>query len=222
MAAEWSKLTPPGPKGVEQARAHARDLRERLVARREALEQARADLVRAEQADRQAVARAVSEGREPASDVKTVERARSLVAARERELQGHELAIADAEAAMHEAVLAARREWSRSVEATIPKARERGRRLVEQFERVLGELREAHSVARWLGERGGFEQEQPTHSGGLPVARSTVRWSANSEPVATRQLLDAIAELVAEPEPPKPPLEPQPLKPIGAVFAGER
>jgi hypothetical protein len=70
----------------------------------------------------------------------------------------------------------------------------------------LENLRQARSTTHWLTpETGGLDRAQQARRGGLPVSPTSARWTANSDPLAATQLLDALAEVLAEPKPPTAP-----------------
>ena len=173
---------PNGPEGVEQARKAVLELHSRVAGAREAIGTAKAQLVEAEQRDRQAMAEQLRAGREAVSDTRSVERAQSAVSAAERQEQALRLAIADSESALHEAVLAARSEWSRSAQRTVVKARERGRKALAALNESLEELRAAQSVEDWLTPDSGLDQSQRARTRGLGVAVESARTTANHDP----------------------------------------
>jgi hypothetical protein len=100
-SARLSAFAPAGPPVVEKAREQALRLHERLASEQEALTAAKAALIAAEQNDREALAAAMKEGREPKSDERAIERAKSAVATATRRVQAAELATQDAETAFY-------------------------------------------------------------------------------------------------------------------------
>src|SRR5215467_1309112 len=110
--ANWLALAPPegGPRPVEEARAAAQALADRLPEDREAINSAKQQLIEAEQADREALAQAMRAGREATSNAAAISAAREAVNAAERRHAARQLALADATEDFRTAIEAARGE----------------------------------------------------------------------------------------------------------------
>lgn len=211
----WSELTPQlvEPKTVATARAKVEALKARVPAHREALEAAKADVVTAEQADRERMAEQLARGGEAEPDDDAVSKARERVAGQQRASEALNLAVATAETALRDAVLAARHTWQRAAQRDFDKAREQARRSLAEFEAGLAAMRDSRAVVAWLRREGGFDRQQQPRAGSLGRSPSSARWAANAQEVDALTLLSWCAEVV-EPALPADPPAVQPLQPV--------
>ncbi len=222
---DWLNVMPEGgPERVEQARAAAQALVDRIPEDRTALEAARGELTKAEQHDRQQLADAMRAGEEGVSDTKAITRARDAVGATERRLEARRLAAETAQQELGAEIRASRSEWLRTAEQAAEKARSRARKALQQLETELDALRRARITAWWLEPGNGLDREQRTPHGHLGVASSSATAMANKSPVPPQTLLSWVAELVDPPAPrTMPQAEPQPLQPVQfGAYVGER
>ena len=202
---DWSEIVPPdAPKAVEQARAKVEALKARVAAQHQALEAARVAVTQAEAADRQRMATQLAHGDDAVPDDDAIAKARERVAGIERAGQALQLAIGNAELELAGAARKVRDEWLKTSQRREVDARRRGREALEQLEAALENLRAARSTTYWLtpGE-GGLDHEQRPRSGMVRPPRSSAAVTANRDPIPTENLLSFVAELVAEPQPPK-------------------
>lgn len=219
--ANWSQLVAPGdaPPEVQRALEAVQGLRGRVAEARKAIEGAQRGLVEAERGDRETMAQQLRNGTEPVSDVKAVQQAREAVDAARRRAQALDLAITDGEDELGEVVRAHRGKWLKSAERQERSARQRGRQALDDLTQALQALAEARTAAYWLREL--VDREQRAPAAALGVLPGSERATGNRSPLAATQVLDWIAQAVAEPKLPPPPPEPQPLRPArwGAVIS---
>jgi len=197
---DWLRLSPPGgPRSVEKAREAVRVLVDQAPADREALEAARAELVKAEQRDREQLAKALREQREPISNTEGIVQAREQVAASERRVQARALAIEGAQLELGEAITTCRDEWLRSAQRDLAKSHARAVKAVAALDAALDELGQARAIVWWLESGHGFDRAQPSPSVGLlGDAQSSAFAMANNSPAPRASLMAWIGELVGD------------------------
>jgi hypothetical protein len=164
---------------------------------RQTLEDARVALTRAQQLDREALARQMRTGSgEEAVSTTQVEQAEADVRSAERTLSGRLLAREDASAELGVAVGACRDEWLRTAQRTLAKALTRTERTRAQLVSDVAALGEAAALVYWLTPGRGLDQGLPVGSVNLAAAKSSAFSQANSEPVGVPQLLDWLGEAI--------------------------
>jgi hypothetical protein len=202
--ATWAAITPDGgPRAVEQARARVDQLRARIADERGRVEQAERDLAAAEAADRDQMAKAFADDREPTSNTKEVERARAAVAEAQRRQAALDTAVNAADVELGQAVEQTRGKWRADCDTAATKAREQARRSLGQLEAALAEVNRHAAIAAWLAPDGRADAGHPVKPL-LATVPGTERVTANSQPIGVTDLLAWLA-LVVEPAPPAPP-----------------
>jgi hypothetical protein len=211
--ADWLKLAPSGgPERVQRAREIAQALTDQVPEDRAALEAARVAVVEAERLDREQLAQAMRDGREPVSNTEAIADARERLGVAERRLEARQLAVAAASQELGDAIRACRPEWSRSAEQAAQKAGGRARAALDRLEAELHALAGARAVSWWLET--GLDTERRVPHPVLGTAPSSARHAKNDSPLSAQALLDWLRETVDPSPPPTPPLEPQALEPI--------
>jgi hypothetical protein len=204
-------MTPAGgPERVERAREAAQALADQLPADRAAIDTAKAELVAAEKADREALAQAMREQREPVSNVEAVARAREAVGVSERHHAARRLAVADASEELRVTVEACREEWARTTATATERARRNARKTLERLTGELQTLAQAQATGWWLAH---VDQQQSPPPAVLGSAPGSAFAQANGAAVSGNVLLGWVAELI------DPPQTPQERREAAAVVA---
>ena len=201
--ADWSAITPPGPKPVEEARQTVTAVVSALKAERERLEAARAAVLEAEQADRLAMASAISSGRDPAPDEQSIASARAAVETCMRRVEAGKLALADAEAALGQQVEEQRDRWLAQTARDLERARKSGVDALTVLEEALRGMQRARAVGAWLSAGGGAETGRPAKLGLLPALAASRAQSQNGDPVQAAVVLGWLRDALAEPSAPE-------------------
>jgi hypothetical protein len=187
-----------GPEPVVRAREAVRVLVDQAPGDQAALADARARLTEAEATDRQQLAQAMREGRDPISDTSAVEKAGAAVSVCERTVQARAVAVQDAQAELRDEIEATRSEWAKSAQQAAERARARAAKALNQLEQTFGELRQAQAAADWLAPGRGFDNAWPFSTGGLGDGpRSAAFHMANEQAPAIRLLLGWLQEACA-------------------------
>jgi hypothetical protein len=199
--ATWAAITPDGgPRDVEQARARVDQLRARIKDERDRVEQAERDLATAEASDRDQMAKAFREGREPTSSTKQVEQLRAAVAEAQRRQQALDAAVDQADAELGQTIERNRDKWARDCDTRIAKAQTQAARLLAELETQLAEATRQRAIAYWLMPSGGADTGRPVKPAHDSIP-GTEQMTANGARLAVGDALAWIRSVVEPAEP---------------------
>jgi hypothetical protein len=192
------------PEAVDRVLAEALSLRDRLRAAQEELAAAQADLERQEQADVAQAAERIRSGEAPGAIPAAIAKSRQKVELAKRNANALALASEAAQHDLAETMTTNADAWLATLDEETERARKRGRAAIEQLEVATHEIGDAASATSWLrsGIDDGRFDRQPRAMLVGSVATSSKRRTANSEPLAAREILDYCRELLVEPSQP--------------------
>ena len=154
--ADWEVRCPPGgPPAVERDRKNVLLLLERLKRERAALETVRGDVLKAEQDDREKMAAALVDGREPEPDDTGVAAAQTAVATAERRVQACELAVADSRLQLGATVRRHAGKWADAATDERLRAQADAVAALDTLALALDRQVAARSTVQWLGHIAG-------------------------------------------------------------------
>jgi hypothetical protein len=208
--ADWLTLAPAdgGPEPVQRARQAVQTLVDALSTDRARIDEAKAELLAAEKADREALAAAMRRGEDPISNIELLTRARAEVTAAEHRHAARRLAIEEAQQELGEAIRAERDQWLRAQQREAQAAHTRATKAFAALEDALTELGRQRAISWWLAPDGGFDRAQQWPTAGLlNDARSSAFAMANQTPASRANLMTWCAELIGDP--PGSPQEPR-------------
>lgn len=203
--ATWAAITPDGgPREVEQARQRVDALRVKIRDERDRVEQAERELAAAENADKDAMAQAFRDGREPASNTKDVERARAAVAEAQRRQQALDAAVDQADAELGTTIERNRDKWARDCDTRIAKAQAQAARALAELEEQLAEMSRRRAIAYWLMPNGGADTGRPVKPAQDSVP-DTGKLTPNGAPIPVADVLQWIRRVIEPAEASAPP-----------------
>ena len=214
---DWSSVAPPSEnREIEQQRRRVLELRAQIPQRREQRDTAAARVTQLEREDRERMAQAMARGKDTNPDVEQVEKARADAAGAVRAFEALVLAIETSEQQLHAAVLKARDSWTKQAQHAVVEARQEAREAFAAFEAAFKRHREAQAIEVWLRPEAGLDQGHPPRGGVLGPAPGSAKVTANAAPVDLTVVFSWLTQVLAEPEPPKPP----PTRPLQPVALG--